>query len=301
MKKGRIIVAVMMAALAMSGVALLPGRAFAEDVASSNPTYADCEKEKNSNGDYKSTSKIKTVCENFEAWLKNMTASAKAQHCDPLKEYGGVIEQVVINKCSVYLDEMLKNVMDGKCDDVNAAATCASRYEWACTSGNVKNPVTKNMVCNAFLSVVNNISKENDPKAYESTDKLAVNNTNKWEGTTSSSSSSGATQEEYSPPTGNDCANILGMFCQDDDAGAWGVFAILKLVVDILTVGVGVLATIGIVMSAIQYLTARDKEDQAKKARTRIVNIVIGMVMWGVMYIALNFLMPGGIWNGTGG
>jgi hypothetical protein len=98
-------------------------------------------------------------------------------------------------------------------------------------------------------------------------------------------------------PSGNECASILAMFCEDADRGGQGIFDLLNLIVNILTVGVGIAATVGIVISAIQYITAREKEDQAKKARTRIFEIVLGMIIWAVMWIVLNFLMPGGVSN----
>ena len=115
---------------------------------------------------------------------------------------------------------------------------------------------------------------------------------------TSSSTGSGNNNASSAAlPSGNECASILAMFCEEDDRGGQGIFDLLNLIINILTVGVGIAATAGIVISAIQYITAREKEDQAKKARTRIVEIVLGMIIWAVMWIALNFLMPGGASN----
>lgn len=74
-----------------------------------------------------------------------------------------------------------------------------------------------------------------------------------------------------------------------------GIVNIINLVLDIMTIGVGVLATIGITIAGIQWLTARDKEDQVVKAKSRIFNIVIGLVVWGIMWLVLSWLLPGGI------
>jgi hypothetical protein len=104
-------------------------------------------------------------------------------------------------------------------------------------------------------------------------------------------------EEPAGLPEGNKCATLLADFCKPGDRGGAGIFALLKLIINILTVGIGIVATIGIVISAIQYITAREKEDQAKKARTRIFEIVLGMIIWAVMWVAVNFLMPGGASN----
>ncbi len=90
------------------------------------------------------------------------------------------------------------------------------------------------------------------------------------------------------------CSSILPpSWCSEDsDEGIWNI---LQLILVIMTAGVGVLATIGLVISGIQWLTARDKEDQIVKAKSRIFNIVIGIVVWGLMWLFLSWLIPGGI------
>ena len=61
-----------------------------------------------------------------------------------------------------------------------------------------------------------------------------------------------------------------------------------------MTYGVGVLGTLGIVISGIQYATAGDNEGQTIKAKGRILNVVIGLLLWAAMYAILQFLIPGG-------
>ncbi|MDR3298133.1 MAG: pilin [Candidatus Nomurabacteria bacterium] len=89
------------------------------------------------------------------------------------------------------------------------------------------------------------------------------------------------------------CTSILpSSWCGPDNDG---VVEILSLVLNIMTMGMGILATIGIVISGIQWLTARDKEDQVVKAKSRIFNIVIGIAVWGIMWLLLSWLLPSGI------
>ncbi len=69
---------------------------------------------------------------------------------------------------------------------------------------------------------------------------------------------------------------------------------ILNYIIDILTFGIAVAATIGVVLSGITYLTAKDNEQQTTKAKRRIYEIVIGLVAYAALYAALKFLLPGG-------
>jgi hypothetical protein len=76
---------------------------------------------------------------------------------------------------------------------------------------------------------------------------------------------------------------------------ASGVWGILLLVINIMTVGVGILAVAGIVYGSILYTSAGGSPDQVKKARTVIVNVVIGILAYLLMFSVLNFIIPGGV------
>ena len=72
-----------------------------------------------------------------------------------------------------------------------------------------------------------------------------------------------------------------------------GVKEILKLVVLIMSVGIGIIGAIGITISGIQYITAGGNEEQTRKAKRRIFEIVIGFFAYVLIYAALTFLIPG--------
>lgn len=84
--------------------------------------------------------------------------------------------------------------------------------------------------------------------------------------------------------------------CYVDTDGS-GVFRILNIVVNVLTMGVGVLGTLGIIIAGIQYLTASGNEAQMAKAKQRIIEVVIGLVVFGVMWAVLQFVIPGGVFG----
>lgn len=84
---------------------------------------------------------------------------------------------------------------------------------------------------------------------------------------------------------------LFGQVC--DDGSGSGITFILKIIVTVLTFGVGIAGTIGIVIAGIQYSSAKDNEQQVAKAKMRIFQIVIGMVIWATLYVALRWLVPG--------
>lgn len=73
------------------------------------------------------------------------------------------------------------------------------------------------------------------------------------------------------------------------------IWALLMMVINIMTAGIGILAVAGIVYGAVLYTTAEDKADQVKKATGIITNVVIGLVMYMLMWAGLNFIIPGGV------
>ena len=92
-----------------------------------------------------------------------------------------------------------------------------------------------------------------------------------------------------------DTSILSGCDCPDenDQRGKGGaVMGILRLVVEILTVSIGALATVGLGISGIQYLTAGGNEERTRKAKRRIFEIVLGLAVYIVIYAILYFLVP---------
>lgn len=81
--------------------------------------------------------------------------------------------------------------------------------------------------------------------------------------------------------------------CSCDDGEGSGIMHIVNLVVEIMTIGVGILGVLGITIVGIQYLTAGGSEEQTRRAKRRMFEIVIGIVAYVVIYALLNWLIPG--------
>lgn len=90
------------------------------------------------------------------------------------------------------------------------------------------------------------------------------------------------------------CDQKGGQSTSARDSGVWGV---LLIALNIMTAGVGILAVGGIVYGSILYASASDRAEQTKQAIDIIRNVVIGIAAYGVMYLVLNFLIPGGIFT----
>ena len=140
------------------------------------------------------------------------------------------------------------------------------------------------------------------------TESSNENNNNSNSNSSSSSSSSSKKPSEsnvqytgegngYSYGYGLDSKDTLStsvLDCSDSGNGE-GIFCILNIGLTVLTWGVGIAGTLGIVICGIQYLTARDSVDQAAKAKNRLINIIIGLAVYAVMWGFLTWLIPGGL------
>ena len=80
--------------------------------------------------------------------------------------------------------------------------------------------------------------------------------------------------------------------CICDDGQGSSVKYILHLVLDIMSVGVGILGVVGITVVGIQYLTAGGNEEKTRKAKRRMFEIVIGVVIFVLINAILNWLLP---------
>ena len=101
---------------------------------------------------------------------------------------------------------------------------------------------------------------------------------------------------------GNDCVESSIISNKEEngkkyycDTEGSGIYKILNIVLTILTMGVGILGTLGVIIAGTQYMTAGGNEAQMAKAKKRIGEVVLGLVVYGVMYVVLQWLIPGGI------
>lgn len=85
--------------------------------------------------------------------------------------------------------------------------------------------------------------------------------------------------------------NIIS--CEGEGSAAIG--DVLKQAIVVLTTIIGVVATAGIVYAAILYASAQDNAGQVSKAKTIIMDVAIGLFLYGFMIVIINWLVPGGV------
>ena len=74
-----------------------------------------------------------------------------------------------------------------------------------------------------------------------------------------------------------------------------GVWALLVMLIKIMTAGVGILAVAGLGYGAFLWTTAGGSAAQIVKAKETIFNVVVGIVAFALMGALLQFLIPGGV------
>lgn len=99
-----------------------------------------------------------------------------------------------------------------------------------------------------------------------------------------------------------DCAALPQEICdavnketKDTKTEDSGLFKLLVTVLKFMTALVGVAAIGAIVYAGILYTSAGGGSDRVAKSKTIITNTVIGLIAYGLMFIALNWLIPGGV------
>lgn len=61
--------------------------------------------------------------------------------------------------------------------------------------------------------------------------------------------------------------------------------------------GIGILAAAGAVVAGLQYMSAREDPQKVVQAKERLLNVVIGIILFAAMFIFLQWLVPGGIFK----
>lgn len=80
-------------------------------------------------------------------------------------------------------------------------------------------------------------------------------------------------------------------------ANGGGVTAILLWVINFLAAGVGIAVVIGIIFGGITYMASDGDANKAKQGKDIITNALIGLFMFMFLWAAVNFMVPGGLFN----
>ncbi len=96
------------------------------------------------------------------------------------------------------------------------------------------------------------------------------------------------------------CTVLPQSICDGSDAGdleSSSTWLLVIYIVNILSGAVGLAAVAMIAYAAFLYTTAQSDEGQTKKAKEMIRNAAIGIVAYALMWAAIQWLVPGGVFN----
>jgi CubicO group peptidase (beta-lactamase class C family) len=83
--------------------------------------------------------------------------------------------------------------------------------------------------------------------------------------------------------------------CSGD--GVTAIVGIVKIIILIVSVGVGIVAVGGLVYGAILYASAQDNQEQVSKSIKVIRSVITGLLLYMFMVAIINFLVPGGVFS----
>ncbi|MBQ5475174.1 MAG: hypothetical protein IIT65_10875, partial [Lachnospiraceae bacterium] len=81
-------------------------------------------------------------------------------------------------------------------------------------------------------------------------------------------------------------------WCSEGEDGK-SLKSLLNVILNVITAGVTVLGILGVTIAGIQYATARDNEAQVVAAKKRILEVVIGLALWILFGVVLNYFVLG--------
>ena len=90
---------------------------------------------------------------------------------------------------------------------------------------------------------------------------------------------------------------LFGQVCDACDGGA--IFKIVSFGVKIVSAGVLVLAVIGIIICGVMILSAGSSPDRVAKGKKRLIEVIIGIIVYALMFTIANFIIPGGVITST--
>lgn len=99
------------------------------------------------------------------------------------------------------------------------------------------------------------------------------------------------------PDTGGSSTGTGGAINTDNGGAKTTFINRVSSYIKWFTLGLGILAVFGLIISGIQYAAAQDNPQAVAGAKTRIYNIVIGIVIYAFMFGLLQWLIPGGVFS----
>lgn len=106
------------------------------------------------------------------------------------------------------------------------------------------------------------------------------------------------------PTHGPGCVTLsIKIFSKDNNEvcpgpdGGGVIIAYLKVILQFLSGGVGIVILLMLTIAGVQYMTAVGQPEQVKAAKSRIQNAITGLVLFLIAFAVLNLIIPGSIFG----
>lgn len=96
-------------------------------------------------------------------------------------------------------------------------------------------------------------------------------------------------------PKCGDVNTSIDFGCKGDTTNS--IASIMLYVINFLAIGVGIAVVGGIAWGGWIYASSNGDAGKAKEGRMIVINAVIGLVLFLVLWAAVNFLVPGGLFG----
>jgi len=84
---------------------------------------------------------------------------------------------------------------------------------------------------------------------------------------------------------------------EGNDYSSCGIIQTVYKMINFFSVGVGVIIVLSVILGGVQYITAGNNPQVVSKAKGRVYNAILALVMYLVLFSFIQWLVPGGLFN----
>jgi len=101
----------------------------------------------------------------------------------------------------------------------------------------------------------------------------------------------------YQPLSASNCGSTKTQIvsCGDAQTGTGTINSMISMIISVMTVLIGVIATGGLAYAAIIYASAGDDQSKVSEARVIIRNVIVGLVLYGLTIGIISWLLPSNV------
>lgn len=84
---------------------------------------------------------------------------------------------------------------------------------------------------------------------------------------------------------------------ESNNYSSCGIIQTVYKMINFFSVGVGIIVVMSVILGGVQYITAGNNPQVVSKAKGRVYNAILALVIYIVMFSFIQWLVPGGLFN----